>query len=83
MARLTYKELSKKQIKPQRNIVVSEAYDKDDELFGYSIAEQLVTYEGDKEIKMFLKNGLGILDIVGLINLRNAIDEAVKKIDKK
>ena len=37
MGRLTYKELSKQKFKEQRNIVISEAFDKENKSLGYSI----------------------------------------------
>ena len=43
MGRLTYKELSKRKFKEQRNVVISEVFDRDNNPLGYSIAEQLIT----------------------------------------
>lgn len=80
MGRLVYKELSKKRIKEQRNVVISEAFDKDNKSIGYSIAEQLVTNEDGKQIKVFLKGGLGIVDADGLLQLKEAIDTACSKL---
>ena len=80
MGRLTYKELSKQKFKEQRNVVISEAFDRDNNSLGYSIAEQLVTEEDGKEIKVFLKGGLGIVDADGLLQLKNAVDTACYKI---
>ena len=80
MGRLTYKELSKQKFKEQRNVVISEAFDRDNNSLGYSIAEQLVTEEDGKEIKVFLKGGLGIVDADGLLQLKNAVDNACIKL---
>ena len=79
MGRLTYKELSKQKFKEQRNVVISEAFDRDNNSLGYSIAEQLITEEDGKEIKVFLKGGLGIVDADGLLQLKNAVDNACSK----
>lgn len=80
MGRLIFKDLSKERFKTNRNVVISEAYDTNNELFGYSIAEQLVTKEDDgKELKLFLKGGLGIVDRKGLAKLKLAVDEACEK----
>lgn len=76
MARLNYKEIAKRRIKEKRNVVISEAYNKENECIGYSIAEQLIIEEEGTEIKVFLKNGLGIVDSDGLLKLKEAIDEA-------
>ena len=80
MGRLTYKELSKCKFKEQRNVVISEAFDKENKSLGYSVAEQLVTEEEGKEIKVFLKGGLGIVDAEGLLQLKEAIDNACVKL---
>lgn len=80
MGRLTYKELSKQKFKEQRNVVISEAFDRDNNSLGYSIAEQLITEEDGKEIKVFLKGGLGIVDEKGLLQLKEAVDNACIKL---
>lgn len=81
MGRLTYKEVSKKKFKEHRNVVISEAYDREGKFLGYSIAEQLETKEDDYEIKIFLKGGLGIVDREGLLKLKEAVEEAVESIN--
>lgn len=80
MGRLTYKELSKCKFKEQRNVVISEAFDRENKSLGYSVAEQLVTEEDGKEIKVFLKGGLGIVDAEGLLQLKEAVDNACIKL---
>ena len=80
MGRLTYKELSKCKFKEQRNVVISEAFDRENKSLGYSVAEQLVTEEEGKEIKVFLKGGLGIVDAEGLLQLKEAVDNACVKL---
>lgn len=82
MGRLRYLELAKARVKPQRNVVISETIDSENNFLGYSITEQLVTNEGERETKVFLRNGLGILNREGLEQLRNAIDETLEKITK-
>lgn len=77
MGRLNYREISKKKIKDNRNVVISEAYNKDDcKFIGYSIAEQLEM----EDIKVFLRGGLGIVGKEGLMSLKEAIDEACEKL---
>ena len=80
MGKLNFKELANKKYKEQRNIVISEAFDTDNRLKGYSIAEQLVAQEGENQIAIFLKGGLGIVDEQGLLQLKEAVDEACAKI---
>lgn len=82
MGRLKYLELAKARIKQQRNVVISKTIDSENNFLGYSITEQLVTNEGERETKVFLRNGLGILNREGLEQLRNAIDETLEKITK-
>lgn len=82
MGRLKYLELAKERIKPQRNVVISKTIDSENNFLGYSITEQLVINEGERETKVFLRNGLGILNREGLEQLRNAIDETLEKITK-
>lgn len=80
MGRLRYNELIKKRIKPSKNIVLSEVRNDKGEYIGISICEQLeVKTEQDKEIRVFLKNGLGILTDDGLMELKQAIDVTCEK----
>lgn len=78
MARLTYREIGKAKYKDNRNLVVSEALTQDGEHVGYSIAKQLVAKEGEKETRVFLKDGIGIVDEEGLIALRDLFQYAVE-----
>lgn len=80
MGRLRYNELVKGKIKPNKNIVLSEVRNDKGEYIGVSISEQLVVKEeNDKEIRVFLKNGLGIVSDAGLMMLKQVVDEACEK----
>lgn len=80
MGRLNYTELSKRKFKPQRNIVISETRNiKTNDLEGYAVTEQLITEENGKEVRIFLKGGLGLVDREGLIQLRDCLNEAIEK----
>lgn len=80
MGRLNYNELSKRRFKERRNIVISEARNvKTNDLEGYAVTEQLVTEENGKEVRIFLKGGLGLVDKEGLILLRDCLNEAIEK----
>nr|DAX35096.1 MAG TPA: hypothetical protein [Bacteriophage sp.] len=80
MGRLNYNELSKRRFKERRNIVISEARNvKTNDLEGYAVTEQLVTEENGKEVRIFLKGGLGLVDKEGLILLRECLSEAIEK----
>lgn len=79
MARLSYTELCKQRIKEKRNVVISETYDSEGKFLGFSVTEQLVAEENGKEVNVFLKNSLGILDEEGLLALSDALNYAVDK----
>lgn len=77
MGRLNYEELSKGRIKDSRNVVVSKTY-KGSDLLGYSVSEQAVMKgESGEETKVFLKNGLGIMSLSGMMQLRDTLSEAI------
>ena len=80
MGRLKYNQLAKAKTKENRNVVISEAETLDGKTLGYAVSEQIVIHEGEKDITMFLKNGLGIMSKEGLMNFRNAIDKALEQI---
>ena len=80
MGRLTYRELSSQRFKDKRNVVISEAYDDAKNKVGYSISEQLVTDEDGAETRVFLKNGLGIVDEDGLLSLLSCVIEACDEV---
>jgi hypothetical protein len=73
-----YEELSTASISDKRNIVISE-YSKG----GYTLGQQVVVEEGSKKINMFVKNSIQIENIEGLYNLRDALNVAISKIEKK
>ena len=73
-----YEELSTASISDKRNIVISE-YSKG----GYTLGQQVVVEEGSKKINMFVKNSIQIENIEGLYNLRDALNVAIWKIEKK
>lgn len=80
MGRLNYKELAKASTKKNRNVVISEAYDKKGESVGYVMAEQYVVQEDGKEVNLFLKHSsIGIMDKEGLRNLYKAVTHACSK----
>lgn len=80
MGRLNYNELSKRRFKERRNIVISEARNvKTNDLEGYAVTEQFVTEENGKEVRIFLKGGLGLVEREGLIQLRDCLNEVIEK----
>lgn len=83
MGKLIYKQIASSRVKEKRNLVVSKAVDKEGELIGYAVSEQLVANEGETETKVFMKNGLGIMPLSGLIQCRDTLTEAIEAIKKE
>lgn len=82
MSKIRFKELATAPIGEKRNIVISEAFDKDGNSMGYSIATQYVIESDGKEVKLFQKRGIGIVDDVALINITRALEKACSDFDK-
>lgn len=78
MADISYNELSVAKIQEKRNIVISSA-----NKGGYTLAQQVVVPEGNRETKIFLKHGIIFDDLEGLYNLRDALNIAIEKEEKK
>ena len=70
-----YIELSKAKIKDKRSLVVS----RNETNGGYTIAQQLVVEEGRRSTTIFMKGAIYVEDLDGLYNLRDALNEAIKK----
>lgn len=79
--RLKYKELAKGRVRKNRNFIISEARTEEGELVGYSTSDQLEVKEAETEetVKAYFKNGLGILDSDGLLELLRIVEDACKK----
>ena len=77
MADIQYTKLSSAQIQEMRNLVVSEC-----SRGGFTLAQQVSIDEGGKKTNVFLKNAIHIDKIEGLINLRDALNIAIDKVDK-
>lgn len=71
-----FKELSRGRIQENRMAIVSQNLVEG----GFTIAQQVTLQEGDnKNINIFMKGALHVGDIEGLMNLRDAINEALDK----
>lgn len=79
MAELSYFELSKAKIGEHEDVVISQTT-RDGEEIGYSVSKCTNAKVGDKEVKMFLRHGLGIMSEHALLNLYNAIGDALVQI---
>lgn len=78
----TYNMLGSAQIDTNKNLVISECK-KNDEVVGFTLAQQLVVNEGKKSIGVFLKNTVHITSISGLYELRDALNNAIDKIENE
>ena len=78
MDKIEYKELGYASIKENRNLVLSEC-----SKGGYTLAQQIIVDEGNRKTGLFLKNAIHIDDISGLYNLRDVLNIAISKIEKK
>ena len=79
--RLKYKKLSIGKVRKNRNFIISEARTEDGELIGYATSDQLEVKEAetDETVTAYFKNGLGILDDEGLLELLRVVEDACKK----
>ena len=79
MAEIKYTELAKAKIQKSRNLVIS-ATSKG----GFTIAQQLEVNEGSRVTTVFLgKSGMIVDDLEGLYSVRDALNVAIDKIEKK
>ena len=69
-----FKELSKAKIKENKNLIISKV-----ETGGFAIAQQIEFNEDGRRIGIFLKGAI-ITNEEGLIDIRDAINEALEKV---
>ena len=70
-----YVELSKAKINDKRSLVIS----RNETNGGFTIAQQVIVQEGKRNMTIFMKGATYIEDVDGLYNLRDALNEAIKK----
>ena len=71
--KIEYNEISRAKVSDSRNIVIS-ACSKG----GFTIAQQLEAKENDKITSVFLKGAFHVDDMHGLLNIRDAVNLAIK-----
>jgi len=69
-------ELSKAKIQNTRNIVISKNLKG-----GFTLGQQIVVQEGRKQTLLFLKGSIQVDTLEGLYNIRDAINEALQKVE--
>lgn len=73
-----YSEISRAKITEARSIIISEC-----SKGGFTMAQRMEVLEDDgKRTQVYLKGATHINDLQGLYNLRDAINLAIKKIEK-
>ena len=72
-SKIEYNEISRAKVSDSRNIVISSC-----SKGGFTIAQQLEAKENDKITSVFLKGAFHVDDIHGLLNIRDAVNLAIK-----
>lgn len=79
MPKTEYNELAKAEIQEGRNLVISEC-----SAGGFTIAQRIDVKETNNHImSVYLKGAFHIEDVHGLYNLRDALNVAIEKSEKK
>ena len=76
-------ELAKAKIQDKRNIIISKVNDEDTSMeLGFTVAQQIEIEEAEHKVNMFFKGAFHLEDEQGLINLRDACNCAIKKLEE-
>lgn len=73
-----YTEIARASVTESRNIVISDC-----SRGGFTIAQQVVAKEGNKETPVFMKGAFHVNDIHGLYNLRDSLNWAIQIIENR
>lgn len=76
--KITYHELARAEIQPNRDIVISQRSKGD-----YILTQMLKVNEEDRVTNVFLKNSTIVRDVDGLYNLRDALNVAITAIETR
>lgn len=76
--KVEHTEIARAAVTESRNVVISDC-----SAGGYTIAQQVVAQEGDREIPVFMKGAFHIDDIHGLYNLRDSLNLAIQIIENR
>ena len=74
-----FNEFAKAKIQEKRNLVISENLADG----GFTIAQQIIIEEGSRRTTMFMKGAIHVDNIDGLYSIRDAMNEAIQKIETK
>lgn len=75
--KVEYTELSRAKVTDSRNIIISNC-----SKGGFTIAQQLEAKENNKVTSVFMKGAFHVEDIHGLYNLRDAVNLAIKIVER-
>jgi len=73
-----YTEITKAAVTESRNIIISDC-----SRGGFTIAQQVVVKEEDRETPVFMKGAFHVDDIHGLYNLRDSLNLAIQTIENR
>lgn len=76
--KIDYVEIARASVTESRNIVISDC-----SKGGFTIAQQVVAKEGDRETSVFMKGAFHVDDIHGLYNLRDSLNLAIQIIEHR
>lgn len=86
MSKRHYKDVTSGKIKDSREIVISEAYDSDNNMLGYAVTESLINEFASgnsfEKTRIYLRGGFGVVSLDDLKTIANVCNEAVEKIEK-
>ena len=74
-----FTELARAQIKDKRFAVISQNNVNNT----FTIAQQVVVVDGKEVVKVFMKGSLHVDSLQAIYNLRDALNEAIHKMEKK
>lgn len=76
--KIEYAEITRASVTESRNVVISDC-----SRGGFTIAQQVVAKEGDRETIVFMKGAFHVDDIHGLYNLRDSLNLAIQIIEER
>lgn len=73
-----YTEIARAKVTETRNIVISDC-----SRGGFTIAQQVIAKEGEKETPVFMKGAFHVKDIDGLYNLRDTLNLVIDTVTNR
>lgn len=76
--KMGFEVLATARIQDKRNLVISSNTNG-----GFTIAQQIVVQEGKRQTLLFIKGAIHVDSLEGLVNLRNALSDAIEEYEVK